>query len=152
MEHIERLLAYREIEDLATRYAHAFDDQDWEELGRLWTEDASFVAAGVEFKGRHAVLEFLSGCLPAGYGGRHFCGRTLVHLAEDGVTGTGKTDVLWIPENFEITIMARYLDDVVKQNGRWLIARREEVVVPYVPGAPPMSATAVSVSSSTMRS
>ncbi len=151
MEPIERLLAYREIEDLATRYAHAFDDQDWDALGRLWIEDASFIGAGVEFDGRAALLEFLSTCLPVGYGGRHFCGRTLVEVSDDGMTGTGKTDVIWIPENFEITIMARYLDDVVKQDGHWLIKRREELVVPYKPGPPPMSETAISVSSSTMR-
>jgi uncharacterized protein (TIGR02246 family) len=151
MEPIERLLACREIEDLATRYAHAFDDQDWDALGKLWTEDASFIAVGVEFSGRQTLMDFLSTCLPVGYGGRHFCARTLVELADDGLSGTGKTDVLWIPENFEITIMARYLDDVVNQDGRWLIKRREEIVVEYKPGPPPMSDTATSISSSSMR-
>ena len=73
MEAIERLLALREIEDLITRYCHAFDDQDWDALGTLWTEDATFVAVGVRFEGRTTLLDFLTSCLPVGYGGRHFC-------------------------------------------------------------------------------
>ena len=64
MEAIERLLAQREIEDLITRYCHAFDDQDWEALGVLWTEDATFVAAGVAFEGRKTLLDFLIGIGP----------------------------------------------------------------------------------------
>jgi uncharacterized protein (TIGR02246 family) len=150
MEAIERLLALREIEDLVTRYCHAFDDQDWEALGELWTEDAAFVVAGVEFAGRQ-VLDFLSSCLPAGYGGRHFCARTLVDLADDGLTATSTTDVLWIPENFEVTIMARYHDELVLEAGRWLFRRRVEVPVEYRAGPPPMSETAAQVSTATMR-
>lgn len=151
MEAIERLVACREIEDLVTRYCHAFDDQDWDALGELWTEDASFVVEDVEFAGRQVLLDFLTSCLPVGYGGRHFCARTLVELADDGRSGTAKTDVLWIPENFDVTIMARYHDDVVLEDGRWLFRRRLEVPVEYRPGPPPMSDTATQVSTSTMR-
>jgi uncharacterized protein (TIGR02246 family) len=152
MEAIERLLALREIEDLITRYCHAFDDQDWDALGTLWAEDATFVAVGVRFEGRTTLLDFLTSCLPAGYGGRHFCARSLIELEPDGVSATARTDVLWIPENFEITIMARYHDKIVNQGGRWLFQLREEFPVEFKPGPPPMSETATSVSSSSMRS
>jgi len=151
MEALERLVAFREIEDLVTRYCHAFDDQDWEALAELWTEDAAFVAVGVAFEGRETLLDFLMTCLPAGYGGRHFCARTLIDLADDGRSATTKTDVLWLPENFDVTIMARYHDEVVQEDGRWLFRRRVEIPVEYRPGPPPMSDTATEVSSSTMR-
>jgi uncharacterized protein (TIGR02246 family) len=151
MDALARLVACREIEDLVTRYCHAFDDQDWGALAELWTEDAAFVAVGVEFAGREQLLEFLTTCLPKGYGGRHFFARTLVDLADDGLSGTARTDVLWIPENFDVTIMARYNDEVVCEQGRWLFRRRVEVPVEYRAGPPPMSDTAAEVSTSTMR-
>jgi hypothetical protein len=151
MEPIQRLVECRAIEDLVTTYCHAFDDQDWETLGELWTEDASFVAAGVEFAPRDVLLDFLTTCLPEGYGGRHFCARSLVEVSEDGLSGTAKTDVLWIPENFEVTIMARYHDDVVREGGRWLFRRRVEIPVEHRPGPPPMSEMATQVSTATMR-
>jgi len=59
-------------------------------------------------------------------------------------------DVVWIPQNFQNTILARYHDDVVKQGDRWLFRRREEFPVEHRPGPPPMSDTAMLVSSATM--
>ena len=151
MDAVERLLAIEEIRALVQRYAISFDDHDWETLATLWTEDAAFVAAGVAFEGRETLLEFLTTCLPEDYEGKHFCAPPLIDLAEDGVTARARTDVVWIPQNFETTIVARYDDELVKQDGRWLIRRRVEVPVPYKPGPPPQSETALAVSSSTMR-
>jgi hypothetical protein len=44
-----------------------------------------------------------------------------------------------------------YEDTLVKRNGRWLIARREEWSIRYQPGAPPMSAAAQELSGTNMR-
>jgi uncharacterized protein (TIGR02246 family) len=151
MEAIERLLAVQEIEDLITRYCFAFDDQDWEAFATLWTEDAAFVAAGVAFEGRDRMLEFLMTCLPEGYTSKHMCSRSLVELDPDGETAHARTDVVWIAANFENTIVGRYEDTLVKRDGRWLFRRREETPVEFVPGPAPMSDTAMSVSSPTMR-
>ena len=71
--------------------------------------------------------------------------------APDGRSAVVDTDVVWIPQNFENTILARYVDDVVQEDGRWLFRRREEFPIEHRPGPPPMSDTAVSVSSPTMR-
>jgi hypothetical protein len=76
---------------------------------------------------------------------------SLIEIGPDGTTATAKTDVVWISQNFENTIVARYNDTLVKQDGRWLFLRREETTVTYKPGPPPMSETAMAVSSSTMR-
>ena len=97
------------------------------------------------------MLEFLKGCLPVGYVSKHLCGRSLVEIDDDGTTAHALTDVVWIAANFENTIVGRYVDTIVKQDGRWLFRRREETPVPYQPGPPPMSDTAVAVSSPTMR-
>jgi len=148
---LERLVAIQEIRDLITRYALSYDDKDWEAFGRLWTEDASFVAGGMSFEGRGPMLEFLTTCLPEDYDGKHMNAPSLIEIGPDGTTATAKTDVVWISQSFENTIVARYNDTLVKQDGRWLFLRREETTVAYKPGPPPMSETAMAVSSSTMR-
>jgi uncharacterized protein (TIGR02246 family) len=147
---LERIVAVQAIRDLMVTYAMAFDDHDWARLGALWTEDAAFVVGDQAFEGRAAVMAFLSTCLPDDYDGKHMNPQTLIQLADDGQSAVADTDVVWIPQNFQNTILARYHDDVVKDGDRWLFRRREEFPVQYRPGPPPMSGTAMSVSSETM--
>jgi uncharacterized protein (TIGR02246 family) len=151
MDELQRLIATQAIRDLVVTYAMAFDDHDWTRLTTVWTEDAAFVVGEMSFDGRDAVMAFLSTCLPDDYMGKHFNPQTLVRFEDDGQSAIVDTDVVWIPENFENTILARYHDQVVKQGDRWLIRRREEFPVTHRPGPPPMSGTAMSVSASTMR-
>jgi uncharacterized protein (TIGR02246 family) len=150
MDALERLVAAREIEDLISLYCISFDDQDWETFAGLWTEDAAFVVGEMAFQGRGPMLEFLTTCLPEGYASKHMISRPLVELESD-TRARARTDVVWIAANFENTIVARYVDTIVKQDGRWLFQRREEEVVPYRDEPPPMSDTALDVSSATMR-
>jgi uncharacterized protein (TIGR02246 family) len=150
MNELERLIAAREIEDLISRYCIAFDDQDWETFGGLWTEDAAFVVGDMAFEGREPMLDFLTTCLPEGYASKHMISRPLVELESD-TRARARTDVVWIAANFENTIVARYVDTIVKQDGQWLFQRREEEPVPYRNEPPPMSDAAVAVSSPTMR-
>ena len=150
MDALEQLIAAREIEDLISLYCISFDDQDWETFGSLWTETAAFVVGEMAFEGRDTMLEFLTTCLPKGYASKHMISRPLVEF-ESTRKARARTDVVWIAANFENTIVARYCDTIVKQDGRWLIDRREEEVVPFRDEPPPMSDTAMSVSSSTMR-
>jgi hypothetical protein len=117
MDALERLLAIKEIEDVITRYCFTFDDQDWDAFAKLWTEDAAFVAAGVAFEGRETMLDFLTTCLPDDYTSKHMCSRSLIELDPDGTTARAKTDVVWIAANFENTIVARYDDTLVLQDG-----------------------------------
>jgi uncharacterized protein (TIGR02246 family) len=149
---LEELLALHAIRNLVVTYAMAFDDHDWDRLGSLWTQDASFVVGDQAFNGREAVMSFLSTCLPEDYEGKHMNPQSLIQLARDGQSAVVDTDVVWIPQNFQNTILARYHDDVVKQGDCWLFRRREEFPVPHRPGPPPMSGTAMSVSSATMLS
>jgi len=150
MDALERLIAAREVEDLISLYCISFDDQDWETFSGLWTEDAAFVVGDMAFEGRGPMLEFLTTCLPDGYASKHMISRPLIEFLSD-VEARARTDVVWIAANFENTIVARYVDTIVKQDGRWLFRRRDEEPVPYRDEPPPMSDTAVAVSSPTMR-
>ena len=151
MDALERLVETKEIENLITRYCFLFDEQDWAGFAELWTEDAAFVVGEMSFEGRDTMIDFLRSCLPEGYVSKHMCSRSLIEIADDGATAHALTDVVWIAANFENTIVGRYVDTIVKQDGRWRFQRREETPVPYRPGPPPMSDTAVAVSSPTMR-
>ena len=151
MDPLDRLLALREIDELIGRYCMLFDDQQWDAFAELWTEDAAFVVDGIAFEGRDVMLEFLTTCLPAGYQSKHMISPPIVELAADGMTATAKTDVVWIAQNFENAIVARYDDELVRGPHGWLIRRRSETALRHQPGPPPMSDDALRVSSATMR-
>jgi hypothetical protein len=148
---LERLVAIQEIRDQIARYAIWFDDKNWDDFAGLWAEEAVFEGPDMRFDGREAVLEFLTGCLPADYTGKHMNATALIEPDEDGERARARTDVVWITMDFQNTIVARYDDRFVRRDGRWLFLHRKEVVVPFRDGPPPMSDTALAVSSKTMR-
>jgi hypothetical protein len=148
---LERLVAIQEIRDQIARYAIWFDDKNWDDFAGLWAEEAVFEGPDMRFEGRDAVLEFLTGCLPADYNGKHMNATALIEPDESGARARARTDVVWITMNFQNTIVARYDDQFVRRDGRWVFLHRKEVVVPFRDGPPPMSDTALAVSSATMR-
>jgi uncharacterized protein (TIGR02246 family) len=150
MDALERLVAIQEIRDQIARYAIFFDDKNWDEFATLWTDDAAFVGPGMAFEGKPAVLEFLGNCLPGDYTGKHMNSPALIELLGPD-RARARTDVVWITMDFENRIVARYDDSFRRVEGRWLIERRTEVVVPFRAGEPPMSDAALAVSSATMR-
>lgn len=146
----EKLLARAEICDLIATYCIAFDDQNWTEFEKLWTEDAAFVVEQNAFKGKKVLMDFLSTCLPKGYVSKHMVSQPLIEIADDGLSARARTDVVWVAANFTNAIVGRYVDEIVKQDGRWKFRRREEIPVPYREGPTPMSDAAQNVSGGTM--
>jgi ketosteroid isomerase-like protein len=151
MSPLDRLVARQEIADVIGRYCHSFDDQQWDALTELWTDDAAFVVEDNVFEGRDALMTFLRTCLPEGYQSKHVISPPVVDVADDGRRATARTDVVWIAENFENTIVARYEDVLVLDGEHWRIQRRVEVPVQHRPGPPPMSDDALRASRETMR-
>jgi uncharacterized protein (TIGR02246 family) len=149
MDALENLVAQQEIRDLSARYAMSLDDHDWDALAQLWTEDAVWSIGDVIFDGRQAVMGFLRGCLTEDYFAKHINGQSLIEVNEDGITATGQTDVLWLAQNFETQVMARYVDSYVKVDGRWLFKHREEIGVAHRPG--PVSSGPMAIGGPTMR-
>jgi hypothetical protein len=147
---VARMVARTEIAELLGRYCIAFDDQDWETLDSLWADDCSFLVDGVGPSGHAAVIEFLRGCLPAGYRSRHMISPPVIDLAPDLLSARVRTDVVWLSQAFAVEIVARYDDHVVFEGGRWLLSHRNELPIKFRPGKPPMSDQALSLSSETM--
>ncbi len=151
MDALEELIAKEAIRDLLARYPMAFDDRDWGAWEALWTEDLVFVVDGAPIEGLAAVREFMVGCLPHDYVSKHLCGPSVIEIDPDGETAHARTDVVWIAANYDNQIVARYVDTIVKRDGRWRISRREEIPVPYRAGPPPMSGASLELSAATMR-
>jgi uncharacterized protein (TIGR02246 family) len=151
MDPLEELIAKDAIRDVLATYPMAFDDRDWDTWEALWTDDVVFVIDGTPIEGLAALKEFTIGCLPDDYTSKHFCGPSLIKVAPDGLSAQARTDVVWIAANHDNQIVARYEDELVKRDGRWLIRRRNEVPIPYHPGPPPMSQAALDLSTPTMR-
>jgi uncharacterized protein (TIGR02246 family) len=148
---LEELLDRERIRDLIARYPMAFDDRDWAAWDEIWTDDLVWVVDGAEIVGLPAVREFMVNCLPHDYGSKHLCGVPVIDLAPDRQSATARTDVVWIAQNYENTIVARYEDTLVKVDGSWRISRRNEVVVPFRAGPPPMFEESKELSGATMR-
>jgi uncharacterized protein (TIGR02246 family) len=148
---LEELLAREAIRDLLARYPAAFDDQDWDAWETIWTDDVVWLVDGEPLEGLDAVRSFMQSCLPAGYQGKHMCSNPVIELAADGASATAKTDVVWIAQNFENTIVGRYVDTLVKSGDRWRISRRDEWTIKHRPGPPPVSEGVVELSGPNMR-
>jgi uncharacterized protein (TIGR02246 family) len=151
MTELEELISREAIRDLLARYPAAFDDQDWESWEKIWTDDLVWVVDGEPLEGLRAVRDFMTACLPAGYRGKHMCSSPVIELARDGKSARARTDVVWIAQNFENTIVGRYVDTLVKSDDGWHISRREEWTIPHRPGPPPVSEGLVSLSGPNMR-
>jgi uncharacterized protein (TIGR02246 family) len=147
---LARLAAKVDIAELIGRYCIAFDDQDWDTLATLWADDCSFLVDGAGPRGHREVVEFLRGCLPAGYRSRHMISPPVIDLAPDMLSARVRTDVVWLSQAFAVEIVARYDDQVVRSGERWLLAHRNELPIPFAPGRPAMSDAALSLSASTM--
>jgi ketosteroid isomerase-like protein len=151
VDELARLVAIQDIRDVISRYALLFDDKNWDAFSELWADDAVWaVRDGMAFEGKEALMGFLSTCLPDDYSGKHMNSPPLVVVAEDGKTATAQTDVVWVSQDFENRILARYVDEFVKQRGRWVFKRRVEEPLPFIAGPPPMSDTAMEISQQTM--
>ena len=117
MDTVRRLLAYHEIGDVIGRYCMLFDDQDWDGLADLWTADASFEVEDKCLRAPRRAARLLA----------HLFASWLSEQAHDRSSGhrpwrrtarrSARTDVVWISGNFENTIVARYHDDLVNQDG-----------------------------------
>jgi len=126
-----------EVENLFFSYAVAFDEQRLDELAECFTEDAEFFSEQW-VRGRDAIRDVLTerrgqrardGQLP-----RHVNTNIRIEPLEDGrlVTHSLWNLVVTTADGTYIDRCGTYEDELVRRDGRWLIARR--VIARDVPG------------------
>jgi uncharacterized protein (TIGR02246 family) len=130
------------IRALLVRYATTLDERDFAGFEQLWAKDAEFFGgAGNVAKGPAAIRDLLRGLLTkngSSTPGRdfHLVMNQTVDVAGD--TATGFSRGTWVSTNAEgrlqVTIIANYYDQFVREDGRWKFRRHQ------IGGAPPTPA------------
>lgn len=123
--------------DVVTRYAMAVNAWDLAAFADLFTEDAVWQRPGVPaLHGREAIRAFMDG-QPTNRVLRHVNGGILVQVADEASARvwSQSTTYEWlgstaVPVPLEGPLqVVEYVDDQVRQDGAWRIARRDTTVV-----------------------
>ena len=127
------------IRALLVSYASTLDSRDFTGFEQLWAKDAEFLGgAGNNAKGPAAIRDLLRGLLTknaAAGPGRdfHLVMNQTIDVAGD--TATGYSRGTWVSTNAEnrlqVTIVANYYDQFVREDGRWKFKRHQ------IGGTPP---------------
>ena len=131
------------IRALLVAYATTLDNRDFAGFERLWAKDAEFSGgAGNTAQGPAGIRDLLRGLL--GKNGAPTPGRDF-HLVMNqtvdvsGDTARGFSRGTWVTTNAEsrlqVTIIANYYDDFVREDGRWKFKRHQ------IGGTPPVAGT-----------
>ena len=127
------------IRALLVRYASTLDERDFAAFEQLWAKDAEFIGGGGNSaKGPAAIRDLLRGLLTknaAAGPGRDFHLVMNQTIDVKGDTATGFSRGTWVSTNFEnrlqVTIIANYYDQFVREDGRWKFKRHQ------IGGTPP---------------
>lgn len=125
LEAIRRLMAI---------YAQLLDSKRIAEWAQLFTDDAVFQVWGQTWRGRDAIAAGIGGMQPDSPG-KHIILTPVIDLQDserarvwtDLSAFSSGTDAKGKPA-FSIATIGRYHDEVVRQGGRWRIARRVVVM------------------------
>lgn len=127
------------IRALLVTYARTLDERDFPGFEQLWAKDAEFIGgASNAAKGPVAIRDLLQGLLKvnaAPVPGRDF--HLVMNQTVDvtGDTATGFSRGTWVvtdPEKkLQISIIANYYDQFVREGGRWKFKRHQ------IGGTPP---------------
>ena len=144
-ERITRIEDHLAIEQAHARYAYALNTSDADGYAALFAEDGVLICCGTTVDGREAIHKFIadfaarrddSSPLPIDTQGRQF-GRVRHIVSSIKIDFTG-ADSARVESYFQevnngqgveagapaVTLLRRYEDEWVKQNGQWLIKTR----------------------------
>src|SRR4029453_2646730 len=127
------------IRALLVSYASTLDNRDFAGFEQLWAKDAEFAGgAGNSAKGPAAIRDLLQGLLKknaAPVPGRdfHLVMNQTVDVTGDPATGFSRgTWVVTNPEKkLQVSIIANYYDQFVREDGHWKFKRHQ------IGGTPP---------------
>lgn len=129
---VQDLLDRAGIDDAINAYSHALDQRDWSILPEAFTPDSEIVLIDREkVLGPRSLVELLSRNDATRLGGQHLVGKTRHRI--DGDSAHAVTEALWTTlqttEEEGTFLLIRgtgiYVDDLVRGEDGWRIARRE---------------------------
>jgi uncharacterized protein (TIGR02246 family) len=127
------------IRALLVSYASTLDNRDFAAFEQLWAKDAEFIGGGGNSaRGPAAIRDLLRGLLTknaASVPGRDFHLVMNQTVDVNGDTATGFSRGTWVSTNAEnrlqVSIIANYYDQFVREGGRWKFKRHQ------IGGTPP---------------
>ena len=131
-QHVETLKDKQGIRDLVYTYSHAADRRDYQLLATCFTPDLVFVIAGATYAANRDQFIYKVQGIERYHTTFHFNAN---HLAQiHGDTATAETYTLahhfYTQEGRDALYLLgiRYLDNLVREDSRWLFKRREVVI------------------------
>lgn len=106
-------------------YAQLLDSKRIAEWGQLFTEDAVFAVWGQTWRGRAAIEAGIGGMQPE-LPGKHVILTPVIDLQgpDRALVWTDLSAFATTQDGISVATIGRYHDELVKQSGRWRIARR----------------------------
>jgi uncharacterized protein (TIGR02246 family) len=128
---LRRLLDIEAIKGLKARYFRTLDHKDWDAFGRVFARDAVLEVpeAGMVEHGREAIVAAVSGALIGTQTVHHG------HMPEIEITGPDTARGTWAMfdyvewprlesgERIGLTGYGHYLEEYIREDGEWRIAR-----------------------------
>jgi ketosteroid isomerase-like protein len=128
-----------EIENLSNRYMIAVDAGDIDTVMTTWAENGVLDWVGGVEHGREAIRKAMSGfggaaagSIPEGATSRQRTHHQIINHVIDVNGNTAKTIAYWFAitnktpqKDVQLLYFGHYEDDLVKQNGHWLFAKRK---------------------------
>lgn len=125
------LVELEEIRQLKYRYLRCVDLKLWDEIGDVFTEDATAdygtpaVGRPLSLKSRDEIVTFLRDSLGAGFITLHAAGQPEIQIDGDRATGTWRFTDTVIATEFNVVVSgaAFYEDRYVKgSDGKWRVS------------------------------
>ncbi|WFE28097.1 nuclear transport factor 2 family protein [Solwaraspora sp. WMMD791] len=129
------------IADVVNRYFMAIDSRDWDRLRSCFTPDVEGIYEGVRVAGGiEQIMAFFTGRSPVRFpleivdlrASMHFIGNHYAEVTGDRAVAQTYAQAHLIDRPATGPRMRtrglRYLDELVRVDGRWLISRREHVL------------------------
>ncbi len=127
------------ILDLISRYSHGYDTEDWDLFASIWADDAVVLVGETETWSATRILEVSRQARETlaaeNIQTRHSQTNTLLEEQGDRITGRTIVSVAWQHADEHKPVLmhtGEYLDEFVRVDGQWRIARRE-VVIDHAP-------------------
>jgi SnoaL-like domain len=118
------------IRRLLARFIQLRDDKEFDAWSELFTDNAVFTYGIVRLEGRSAIRDHVASLL-ARDAGKHLCLNSVIDLDGDRAWVSSdfvKLDPAAGGTNFVIGTTGRYVDELVRIDGSWCIARRDVII------------------------
>ena len=119
---IEDRLAIRELHD---QYSDAVCRKHSEDWGAVWASDATWVLMGTKVEGREAIVGLWTQAMSAFEAVSFLSVPASIEIDGDRATGRCQTHEILKTADGTRLIGGLYLDEYVKQDGKWLYASRD---------------------------